>query len=152
MTATAPETTERTTDPNRTMYWILGGIVVVLCVIGLITYQSGKNNAEAQQKAQQLTAKFRAAGLPVPADTDTLVRALGTDGGAVCDNPASALGKAILADQLTNGASFVGRRPVRIDRRFVLGEALILQTYCPEKAKEYQDQIKDLRTANTFKP
>ena len=51
----------------------------------------------------------------------------------MCANPANALGKAMLADQITNGASFVGRRPVIFDRRFVIGEALILQIYCPEE-------------------
>ena len=55
--------------------------------------------------------KFEAAGLPVPEDLDIVTRTLGDDGGAVCDDPASALGKATLADQITNGADFVGRRP-----------------------------------------
>lgn len=39
-----------------------------------------EDNQEARQKAQQLTQKFKAAGLPVPADQDILVRSLGTDG------------------------------------------------------------------------
>ncbi len=59
--------------------------------------------------------------------------------------------KAILADQISNGADFVGRRPVIIDRRMVLGEALILETYCPEELEEYQDRIKDLKTDDTIK-
>ena len=71
----------------------------------------------------------------MPEDQDILVRSLGTDGGAVCDNPASALGKATLLDQITNGADFVGRRPVIVDRRILRGEALILQTYCPDKLR-----------------
>jgi hypothetical protein len=152
MTATSPAPTESGSRTGSRLNWLVAGVVIVLCVIGLIAWNSGKNNAEAQQKAQQLTQKFKAAGLPVPADTDTIVRSLGTDGGAVCDDPASALGKATLADQLTNGADFVGRRPVIIDHRFVLGEALILQTYCPGKAKEYLDQVSDFKTANTYKP
>jgi hypothetical protein len=153
MTATAPAAGSReTTDTgHRTMYWIVGGVVVALCVIGLIAYSAEQNNQEAQQKAQQLTQKFKAAGLPVPADTDTIVNSLGTDGGAVCDNPGKALGKATLLDQLTNGADFVGRRPVIIDRRFLVGELLILQTYCPGKAGDYQDAIKDLKTDNVIK-
>ena len=77
---------------------------------------------------------------------------LGDDGGAVCANPANALGKAILADQITNGASFVGRRPVIFDRRFVVGEALILQIYCPEELPAYQEKIDELKFDDTIKP
>ena len=135
----------------RTIYWVLGGVVVVLCVIGLITYSGNKETKEAQDKAQQLTQKLEAAGLRVPQDQNIFVRSLGTDGGAVCENPASALGKATLIDTITNGADFVGRRPVIIDRRILKGEALILQTYCPEKLPDYQNKIDDLKTDNTLK-
>ena len=78
--------------------------------------------------------------------------ALGDDGGAVCENPANALGKATLLDQISNGASFVGRRPVIFDRRFVLGEALILQIYCPDKRQAYQKKIDELKYDDTVKP
>lgn len=136
---------------NRLMYWIIGGIAVVLVIVGLITYNAESNNQEAQAKAQQLTKKFTALGLPVPAKTETITRVLGTDGGVVCDNPASALGKAALNDQISNGADFVGRRPVRIDRRILIGEALILATYCPEKLPAYKDKLNDLKTDNVVK-
>jgi hypothetical protein len=135
----------------RTIYWIIGGVLVVLCVIGLITYSGNKETQQAQDKAQQLTQKFKDAGLRVPQDQNIFVRSLGTDGGAVCDNPASALGKAALIDTITNGADFVGRRPVIIDRRILKGEALILQTYCPEKLPDYQSKIDDLKTDDTLK-
>ncbi len=82
-----------------------------------ITYSGKKETQEAQQKAQQLTQKLEAAGLRVPQDQDIIVRSLGNDGGAVCENPGNALGRAILYDELTNGADFVGRRPVIADRR-----------------------------------
>ncbi len=48
----------------------------------------------------------------------------------MCANPGTALGKATLLDFMTNGADFVGRRPVLVDRRMLQGELLILQTYC----------------------
>jgi hypothetical protein len=133
------------------MYWSIGAVVIVLTVIGLITYSGNKDDREAQQKAEQLTQKLEAAGLPVPADQDIITRSLGTDGGAVCDNPATALGKALQNDMLTNGADFVGRRPVIVDLRILKGEALILQTYCPDKLKSYQDRIDDLKTDDTIK-
>jgi hypothetical protein len=153
MTATPPEQTEppTTDDPNRTIYWIIGAVVVVLAIIGLVTYSGKKQDQEAQQKAAQLTQSLQRAGLRVPQDQDIFIRSFGTDGGAVCDNPANALGRATLFDQITNGADFVGRRPIIVDSRILVGEALILQTYCPEKLQEYKDKIKDLKTDDVIK-
>jgi len=151
-TAAKPETPPEASESHRTMYLIIGAVLVVLCVIGLILYDAAQDNQDAQAKADQLVAQFEQAGLPVPADTDQIVAVLGDDGGAVCANPANALGKAILADQITNGASFVGRRPVIFDRRFVVGEALILQIYCPEELPAYQQRIDELKFDDTIKP
>lgn len=138
-------------DPNRTMYWIVGGVVLLLAIIGLITFSGKKADQQAQQKAQQLVTAFEQAGLQTPEDISIITRTLGADGGAVCDNPASALGKATLVDQIANGASFVGRRPVIIDRRLVVAGVLILETYCPEKAPDLRDKIDDLKTDDTVK-
>jgi hypothetical protein len=139
-------------ESHRTMYLIIAAVLIVLCVIGLILYDAAQDNQDAQAKADQLVAGFEQAGLPVPADTDQVVAVLGDDGGAVCANPANALGKALLADQITNGASFVGRRPVIFDRRFVVGEALILQIYCPDKLAPYQEKIDEYKYDDTIKP
>jgi hypothetical protein len=133
------------------VYWTIGAVVVVLMVIGVITYSSGKDDRVAKQKAEQLTQKLTDAGLPVPENQDVITSTLGTDGGAVCDNPLSALGKASLFNQLTNGAAFVGQRPIIADKHVLQGEALILQTYCPDKFEKYQDKINDLKTDNTIK-
>lgn len=73
---------------------MIGALLVVLVVVGLVAYSSQKNDAEAQQKAQQLEQKFQTAGLSVPASCDDIVRTLGTDGGVVCERPANALGRA----------------------------------------------------------
>ena len=136
-------------DDNRTLYWLIAVFVGALMIVGLITYSGQKSNQQAQQKAQQLVTKYEQAGLPVPEDIDIVIRTLGDDGGAVCDNPASALGKATLADQITNGADFVGRRPVIIDRDLVIGELLILQTYCPEHLEKYRERIDDYKYDDT---
>jgi hypothetical protein len=132
------------------IYWVIGGVVLVLTVIGLISYSGKKETQEAQDKAGQLTQKFEQAGLRVPEDQDIFVRSLGDDGGNVCDNPASTLGKATLVDLIANGADFVGRRPVIIDRRILLGEALILETYCPDKLQDYKNKIDELKTDDTI--
>jgi hypothetical protein len=136
---------------DRVTYWVIAVAVAALMIVGLITYSGQKSSQQAQAKAQQLVTKYEQAGLPVPENLDIVIRTLGDDGGAVCDNPASALGKATLADQITNGADFVGRRPVIIDRDLVIGELLILQTYCPEHLQDYRDQIDDYKTDDTVK-
>jgi hypothetical protein len=153
MTATAPEPTGHETgeSDHRVMYWIIAGVLVVLAIVGLITYSSNKNDAEAKQKAQQLTQAFRQAGLPAPENQTIITRSLGTDGGAVCDNPATALGRATLLDQLVNGASQVGRRPVIVDRQVLQGQALIMQVYCPDKLQEFRDKFDDLKVDDTIK-
>jgi hypothetical protein len=151
MTATepAPPQQAEADHSHRTMYWVIGGVAVVLAVIGIFTYNGGPDNRQAQRKAQELSQKFQQAGLPVPDDQDVITSVLGTDGGAVCANPLNALGKANLLDQISNGAN-VGRRPVIIDRRVLVGELLILQVYCPGKAQEYQDKLDDLKTDGTI--
>jgi hypothetical protein len=134
------------------MYFIVGAVVVTLAVLGLILYDGAQDNQEARAKADQLVQEFQAAGLPVPENTDQIVATLGTDGGAVCANPANALGKATLFDSLTNGASHVGRRAVIVDSRIVQGEALILQIYCPDELAAYQEKIDALKYDETIKP
>jgi hypothetical protein len=154
MTAATPTPTPDSADSDsamRTTYWILGVVLVILCIIGLLTYGAKEADAEAEQKAQELTQKFEAAGLTVPADQDIFVRSFGTDGGNVCDNPANALGRATLLDSLTNGASHVGRRAVIIDANILRGEALILETYCPDELQEFRDKLGDLKTDDTIK-
>jgi hypothetical protein len=154
MSTTAPQrppVEQPSAAGDRLVYWIIGGALLVLVIIGLITYSSNAESREAQAKAEELTQKLDQAGLTVPEDQDIFVRSFGTDGGAVCDNPANALGRAVLYDSLANGASFVGRRPVIVDRRLIQGEALILETYCPEKLQEFRDKTDDLKFDDTIK-
>ena len=150
---TAPDPSRRSPDSDniRLWYWIIGSFVVVLAIVGLITYSGKNEDQEAQQKAAQLTQAFQQAGLTVPVNQDIFVRSFGTDGGAVCDNPANALGRATLHDQMTNGADFVGRRPVIVDSRILTGGALILQTYCPEELEEFKEKTGDLKTDDVIK-
>lgn len=137
---------------NRGLYWGIAAVLVVLLGVGLVTWSAEENSPEARAKAQQLTQRLRAAGLPVPVSQKRITRTLGTDGGAVCANPASTLGKATLNDIIMNGADFVGRRPVIIDRRALLGQLLIMQTYCPDKLEAYRDAIDALKLDSTIKP
>jgi hypothetical protein len=134
---------------DRMLYWIIGGAVLVLCIVGLFTYSAGQENEQAEQLAAEFTQKLEAAGF-TPPDQDILIRTLGDDGGAVCEDPGGALRVAILNDQISNGASFVGRRPVIIDNRLVAGEVLLLETYCPDELDEARDKFDDLKTDDTI--
>jgi hypothetical protein len=152
MTATAPSPTDAEARENHNiLYWAIGIGLLVLCVIGLITFNAQQSNQQAEQKAQQLTQKFKAAGLAVPASQETIIRQLGDDGGYVCHDPTSALGRGLLYSQLINGASFVGQRPVIGPPEILKGELLILQTYCPDKVPQFQDRIGNLKTDDTVK-
>ena len=58
----------------------------------------------------------------MPTDQDIIVRSLGDDGGARLREPRERAGpRRSCYDQLTNGADFVGRRPVIVDRRVIAG-------------------------------
>ena len=100
---------------HRPVYYAIAGVLIVLTVIGLFTYASGSDDREAQDKAQQLTQEFEAAGLPVFASQDQITAALGNDGGAVCDDPAAALRKANLNAQLVQRGLVRRQRPVVVD-------------------------------------
>ena len=130
----------------RALYWILAAVVVILCVAGVAAYTGEKETQRAEDKAAELSQKLADEGLRVP-DQDILVRTLGDDGGAVCevakDND-DGLAKAILFDQLTNGGSHVGRRPIIADRRVVRGSVLIVETYCPEEIEKVREAVEDL--------
>ena len=129
---------------SRSLAFLLGGVLLMLTILGLITYSSNERTAQAEQKAQELTQKLEDAGLRAPVSDDVFIRTFGTDGGNVCDNPGSALGHATLLSLMTNGASHVGQRPVIVDRRLIQGQLLIMETYCPDELDEFRDKVEDL--------
>ncbi len=61
--------------------------------------------------------------------------------------PASALRKALLFSQLTNGAGGPGIRPVIVDSRIFKGELLVIQIYCPDELPQFQQLVEQLKTA-----
>ena len=141
-------TTPVETQPARERSWIyITACVIlgVLLIVGLLTFRSHKQSNEATQKADQLIAALAAAGARTP-DQDQIVRVLGNDGGATCENPNNALGRAVLFTQLANGAAGPGARPVIVDSRALKGQLLIIQIYCPDELKEFQQFVDDLKT------
>ncbi|MFJ5776491.1 hypothetical protein [Streptomyces sp. NPDC093094] len=133
--------------------WIYIGAIVVLValvIIGLVNYSSVRSTNEAAKKANQLADAAEQAGYPRP-DTATIERVLGTDGGVVCENPATALRSALWKINVSNGAAFVGQRPVVGDGRALRAEAEILRIYCPDKLDDFQDKFDDLKTDDTVR-
>jgi hypothetical protein len=121
------------------LYVLLGVVVVGLAIWGVAAYRGHHETQQAEQKAEQLQQKFAAAGLPQFADTEDIAKTLGTDGGAACDTPGRALADGFLKIQLSNGADGPGQRPVTVARDVLLGELLIVQTYCPDRVEAFKN-------------
>ncbi len=126
-------------------------VLAVLLVIGLISYGWEHSDARANKKAEELITQLEQAGLTPPASKKTITRVLGTDGGAVCDDPGAALRKAQLDAQLVNGASFVGQRPIRASTNLIRGGLIVLNVYCPDKLDDVADKIDDYTLDDTDK-
>ena len=122
-----------TQKDRRLVYIVITVALVLLLVVALIFYRRAEASQEAQNKADQLISALQQAGVRAVPSHEQIVRVLGNDGGATCKDPASALRRSILFDQLTNGASGPGRRPVIADSRIFKGQLLVIQIYCPDE-------------------
>jgi len=142
-------TPQETQEPReRTMIYILvGGIVLALMVLGLFLFSSASETKEAEAKAGQYIAALGKVGVPAP-PKDEVVRVLGSDGGATCDDPNNALKRAILYSQLSNGAAGPGMRPVVFDKTMFAGQLLILKIYCPDELPSMQKYLDKLKSAD----
>ena len=136
-----------TQKDRRVTYIVITVALVLLLVICLVFYRSAESNQEAQDKANQLIAALQQAGVRAVPSQEQIVGVLGNDGGAICKNPSSALRQALLFDQLTNGASGPGRRPVIADSRIFKGELAVIQIYCPDELPQFQQMVEQLKTA-----
>ncbi len=144
-----PETQPTTRHWHR---WVIVAVLLALVVVGLITYSYQKSNERAEAKATELTAGLEKLGLPAPANTDTIVRVLGDDGGVVCDDPGGALRTALVNAALVNGAAFVGQRPIRAaPRRLIAAQFLVVKIYCPDQLEALQDRLGDYRVDDVKK-
>lgn len=137
----------QTGSERRTIYIVVAVVVVILLIIGLIAFSSAKSTQQAEQKADQFIAALQAEGARTPT-RDQVVRVLGDDGGATCDNPNEALSRGTLLSLLSNGASGPGMRPVIADSRVVRGQLLIIKIYCPDELEDFQQFVDDLKTSD----
>lgn len=131
-------------DEKRTwIYWVALGLLIVMFVIALLTFSAARSTAKAQDKADQLIAALEAAGARTPSQ-EQVVRVLGEDGGAICEDPGDALRRATLHGMLTNGASGPGQRPIIADERVVRFQLLVVEIYCPDELDDFEDAVDDL--------
>ncbi len=132
------------------LYICIGVGLLILVIAGTAVYRGHHENSRAKAKAEQLNQAFVAAGLE-PQDVDSLAGTLGTDGGAVCDDPNGTLAKSLLKVNLAAGAGGVGQRPIKIDKEMLQGQYLILKTYCPDKLPKFATLFDGLDYANVVK-
>ncbi|WP_406035555.1 hypothetical protein OG801_09915 [Nocardioides sp. NBC_00163] len=138
--------TETQSTRERSWIYITALVVLgVLVVAGLIAFSSARETRNAEEKADELIAALEDAGARTP-DRDQIVRVLGEDGGATCENPNDALSRAILLSQLSNGATGPGARPVVADSRVFQGQKLIIEIYCPDELDDFNEFVDDLET------
>ena len=136
------------TQSPRERSWIYVTACVILGIMvvwAIFAFSSRRETKRAEDKADQLIAALQDAGYRTP-DKDQIVRVLGDDGGATCDNPNKALGRATLLALLANGATGPGARPVIADSRAVQGQLLIMKIYCPDELEDFQKFVDDLKT------
>ena len=132
---------------NRTIYWLVAGVLAVLLVVMLITFRYNRSNEEAIAKADQLITAFKDAGLRPPMDAARVASVLGTDGGTVCASVGSGVGRGIAKLHLMVGGNFA-TRPIINERRVGIGLRLIVQTYCPDKLPDAQQLIDNLQAGS----
>jgi len=139
---------ETSTRRGRSVTYIISVVVlVVLTVIGLITFRGARETERAGERADQLITEIEAEGGTAPS-REQIMRVLGDDGGAVCANPNEALSRATFLGMLMNGASGPGARPVIADNQVVQGQLLIVEVYCPDELDEFQKFVDGLETAD----
>ena len=144
-------TEKPSTNENRTVYIVAGIVVVALMIIALLTFRSGKESQQAEQKANQLITALTAAGARAPSQ-EQVVRLLGDDGGAVCDDPSGSLRKGILLGQLMNGAAGPGMRPIIADKRVVKGQlARPARSTALTSVPRFQEFVDSLNLSDTVK-
>jgi putative glutamate/gamma-aminobutyrate antiporter len=151
-----PPTTSGEIDPEKQptgdhptrrklIYAGAGFLAGVAVIAGLVSFKDRNHDEEAQAKADEVIAMFQENGFRTP-QKDLVVNLLGTDGGKVCEDPASALQNSVYKmTQLSNGAAQVGLRPVITDQDVVQGQLVILDVYCPDQAAKVRAQLDDLK-------
>ena len=147
-----PQTPAQAVDESQSrrertwIYVVSCAILAALALWAILAFSVVRETVRAQEKADELIAALDGACLRTP-ERDQIVRVLGEDGGATCNNPNEALSQATLLALLANGATGPGERPVIADSRAVQGQLLIIEVYCPAELEDFQQFIDDLKTS-----
>jgi hypothetical protein len=103
--------------------------------------RSGSDREVEQQKAAELVAATRTAGVAPRLTTDLAEALYGTDAPGVCDLFDGGL--ATSAKNLILGNPAHGRRKTVTDEAVVYGR-LVVQTYCPDELDDFEDVVAGL--------
>lgn len=144
--------TNNETQPKRertVIYAVAAGLLIVLAVIATLLFIDSRREARGVDKAEELLASFSEAGISVSLNAQQIAQVLGEDGGATCADPNAALSRSTLLAGLSNGAGGPGTRPTIVESRLLQGQLLIIQTYCPEEAEDFQQFVDSLNTVKT---
>jgi hypothetical protein len=136
---------------NRFVYWGAWIVLGVFVLIALFSFSSARATRQANEKADQLLTTLQDAGVERLPTKEQIVRVLGDDGGAVCDEPGHALRQATLHTMMSNGAAGPGQRPVIADSRVIQGMVAVLQVYCPDELEDFQERVADFNFDNVIK-
>ena len=134
----------QTDQERRSLYIGLTVVFAVLAVVALLMFKAGVTTQAAEDKAAQLITEIESTGAQAPS-SEVLVRVLGDDGGAVCEDPNGSLARATLLSQLSTGAGGPGSRPIIADSRAVQGQLAIIKVYCPDELPDFQKFVDDLK-------
>ncbi|GIG37943.1 hypothetical protein [Cellulomonas pakistanensis] len=136
------------TPKNTVVYAVAAGLLILLVLVALLTFREARQTARAEDRADELIAVLEEAGVERLPSRENVVRVLGEDGGAACQDPAHGLRQATLHSMLMNGASGPGMRPVITDSRLLQGQLAIMEVYCPDELDAVRAQLDELRTAD----
>ncbi|WP_286928719.1 MULTISPECIES: hypothetical protein [Aeromicrobium] len=139
--------TENQSSRERSWIYITACVLLAgAAIVAVLLFEDVRESNRAQDRADELITALEEAGVTQTPDRDRIVRVLGDDGGAVCDDPNGALRRATFFSMLTNGAAGPGTRPVIADSRAVQGQLLIMEVYCPDELDEFREFAEDLKT------
>jgi hypothetical protein len=138
---------ERSTGPDsqRTLYLVVAIVLIALLVFA--SFRSQEQDSETARKADEYIAAVKEEGL-TPASRETVEGLLGADGGPLCQLIGSDLGRALLKQQLANGAVGPGLRPVTVDGDLVRRGLIAIRVYCPDQLQAAEDFVAGLDLAD----
>ncbi|MGC4933474.1 hypothetical protein ACLQ3C_07300 [Gordonia sp. DT30] len=127
---------------TKTIYWIVGGVIAVLLVVMVASYDYSRDNDQALDKAQELIDSYHRAGLRTAMSAPRVAQVLGDDGGIICTATSSEAQLGYLKTQIGVGGEFYVR-PILLQENVFQGLRLIVDTYCPEHADTVERFISD---------